>query len=112
MPKTNDFQRLALVASDTDPASEAKAALADMADWVPLEEADAVVVLGGDGFMLQTLHSMLDDEHVLPAYGLNLGTVGFLMNRFRNGANLLGRIAKARTVNIAPLRMEAVTQKR
>ncbi|WP_240310895.1 NAD kinase [Altererythrobacter sp. ZODW24] len=110
MPKTNDFQRLALVASDTDPASEAKAALADLADWVPLEEADAVVVLGGDGFMLQTLHSMLDDSHVLPAYGLNLGTVGFLMNRFRNGANVLNRIAKARTVKIAPLRMEAVTQ--
>ncbi len=110
LPKTNDFQRLALIASDTDPAREAQSALQDLTDWVPLEQADAVVVLGGDGFMLQTLHSMLDAGRVIPAYGLNLGTVGFLMNRFRNGANVLSRVAKARTVNIAPIRMEAVTQ--
>ncbi|WP_336986649.1 NAD kinase [Altererythrobacter aquiaggeris] len=110
MPKTNEFARLALAVSDTDPASEAEALLLDLTDWVPIEDADAVVVLGGDGFMLQTLHAMLDAGRVIPAYGLNLGTVGFLMNRFRGGANILGRIAKARTVKIAPLRMEATTQ--
>lgn len=79
-------------------------------DWVPLEEAEAVVVLGGDGFMLQTLHHMLDTERVLPAYGLNLGTVGFLMNKQHSRAKFLDRINKSRPIAIAPLIMDAVTQ--
>ena len=79
-------------------------------DWVPLGQADAVIVLGGDGFMLQTLHQMIDEDRVLPAYGMNLGTVGFLMNRYRGGARLAERIAKARAIAVAPLRMVATTQ--
>ena len=79
-------------------------------DFVPLDEAEALVVLGGDGFMLQTLHAMLDGERVLPVYGMNLGTVGFLMNRYRPGTNVLNRINKARATAILPLRMEATTQ--
>ena len=69
-----------------------------------------LLVLGGDGFMLQTLHAMLDRGRIIPAYGLNLGTVGFLMNRNRNPETLLKRIAKAKPHHIAPLRMEAETQ--
>ncbi len=104
------YSRLALLASDTERALEAEAELRGQYDWVPLDEADAVVVLGGDGFMLQTLHHMLDTHRVIPAYGLNLGTVGFLMNRHRNANNILARIAKARPIAIAPLRMQAITQ--
>lgn len=68
------------------------------------------VVLGGDGFMLQTLHEMLDRGKVIPAYGLNRGTVGFMMNKYRNGGNVLNRVQKARPFKFSPLRMDAVTQ--
>jgi NAD+ kinase len=75
-----------------------------------LEEADTVVVLGGDGFMLQTLHHMLDTGRVIPAYGINLGTVGFLMNRYKSSRSITERVAKARAIAVAPLLMEATTQ--
>ncbi|MDZ4273279.1 MAG: NAD kinase [Erythrobacter sp.] len=104
------FERLALVASDVPRAQEAFAALLPQHDWVPLEQADAVVVLGGDGFMLQTLHAMIDEGRVIPAYGMNLGSVGFLMNRFDKRAAIAARVAKARHWTIAPLRVEAITQ--
>jgi NAD+ kinase len=102
------FGRLALLASATEAAQDAQAKLAGTRDWCRLDEADAVVVLGGDGFMLQVLHQMLDTGRVVPAYGLNLGTVGFLMNKYRAGRNLITRIAKARSFSFAPLSMEAV----
>ncbi len=101
------FQKIALIASDTERAQSAARELAELQDWVPQDEAEAVVVLGGDGFMLHTLHRMLDARKVLPAYGMNLGTVGFMMNRYRSGAKLLSRINKARVIGIAPLAMEA-----
>jgi len=106
----NSFKRLALLASPTENAQEAAAALADGADWVALEDAEAAVVLGGDGFMLETMHRMIDAARLVPIYGLNLGTVGFLMNRYNKGARVLERIAKARRIAVSPLRMEAVTQ--
>ena len=56
----NSFTRLALLASPTDRAQEAAVLLGDSADWVPLEKAEAAVVLGGDGFMLETMHRMID----------------------------------------------------
>jgi NAD+ kinase len=105
-----DAPRLALLASPTDRAQEAESALTASYDWVPLEEADIVVVLGGDGFMLQTLHHMLDTGRVIPAYGLNLGTVGFLMNRHKASRPIAERVAKARAIAVAPLLMEATTQ--
>jgi NAD+ kinase len=104
------YQRLALLASDTDRAQEARDALLSQGEWVPLAEADAAVVLGGDGFMLQTLHAMLDAGRVIPAYGMNLGTVGFLMNRYDKRAAISARVNKARRWTIAPLLVEAVTQ--
>jgi len=110
MTTDNAFARPALLASETERAQEAYAAMVDQHDWVPVEEADVAVVLGGDGFMLQTLHAMLDSDRVIPAYGLNLGTVGFMMNRYRASGNILRRLNKARPFKIAPLRMEAVTQ--
>lgn len=107
--KGGAYAALAIVASETPRAQEAAALLAKTADWVPLESADAVVVLGGDGFMLQILHQMLDMGRVIPAYGLNLGTVGFLMNGFKNGRKLLERIEKSRVIAVNPLRVEAST---
>jgi NAD+ kinase len=104
------YQRLALLASDTPRAAEAYEALQAQCDWVPLAEADAAVVLGGDGFMLQVLHAMLDAGRVIPAYGMNLGTVGFLMNRYDKRAAIAAKVNKARHWTIAPLQVEAVTQ--
>jgi|SRR5690606_3723970 NAD+ kinase len=105
-----DLQKLALLASPTERAQEAADALAGCAVWVPLEEADAAVVLGGDGFMLETMHRMIDLDLLRPVYGLNLGTVGFLMNRYQKNCRVLERVAKARGIAVSPLRMEAVTQ--
>ena len=110
MAARHEFQRLALVASPGPRAQEAAEALGNALDWAPLEQADAVVVLGGDGFMLQTLHTMLEQQIDIPAYGLNLGTVGFLMNHYRKRAHLLARINKARAFPITPLQMDATTQ--
>ena len=105
-----DFARLALVVSETERARTAAEQLHALFEWVEPAEAEALVVLGGDGFLLQTLHAMLDADHVRPVYGVNLGTVGFLMNRNRAPEKLLTRIAKAREHTIDPLTMEAVKQ--
>ncbi len=104
------YGKLALLSSDSDRAQEAAVALAECNDWVPIEEADALVVLGGDGFMLHALHSMLDRRKILPTYGLNLGTVGFLMNKHMGCDGLLGRIAEAKPMRVCPLLMTATTQ--
>lgn len=107
----SEIERLALLVSDSDRAREAaETVFRPLTDWVPMKDADAVVVVGGDGFMLQSLHAMLDEGRTLPAYGVNLGTVGFLMNKNRQPDKLLSRIARAKRHTIAPLAMEAVTQ--
>ena len=106
----SEYAKLALLVSDSANAQAASEQFGDLTDWVPLEDADAAIVLGGDGFMLQTLHTMLDTGTIRPVYGLNLGTVGFLMNKNRNPETLLKRLEKARRLAIAPLCMTAVTQ--
>jgi len=105
-----DMTKLALLASDTPRAQQAFRELEERYDWVPIEEAQTAVVLGGDGYMLHALHSMLDNGRVIPAYGLNLGTVGFIMNRYKTGIDLEKRLNKARAIAICPIRMQAVTQ--
>ena len=109
-PPVPSFDRLALAHSPSEKAAEAAGALQDSFDWVPLLQAEAVIVLGGDGFMLDTLHTILDNGRPIPAYGINLGTVGFLMNRHKGCANLAKRLQKAKRIAVAPLKMEAVTQ--
>ncbi len=109
-PPVAAFERLALLYSPGDRAAEAAREMQACRDWAPLGEADAVVVLGGDGTMLNTLHAILDSGRSIPAFGLNLGTVGFLMNRYRGCAGLEERLRKAKRIGVAPLRMEAVTQ--
>lgn len=98
----------ALLVSPTDPAQDAAEALRRAHDWVDLRDADMVVALGGDGFMLQTLHGMLGRGRILPVFGMNLGTVGFLMNEWRE-TGLEARIARAKSFTVSPLRMEAET---
>lgn len=100
--------KLALAASDTPPAQEAARHLQSAYAWVPTEEADAVIALGGDGFMLQVLHTMMADGRVLPVFGMNLGTIGFLMNGFAPDG-LIERVSLARRVHIHPLSMRAET---
>jgi NAD+ kinase len=101
--------RLALVASPTDRAQAAAADMRAAHDWVDWDQADCVVALGGDGFMLQILHQMLDTDHIRPVYGVNLGTVGFLMNTLKSSRPLEERIARARRIAVSPLWMEATT---
>ena len=110
MGGSHNFTKLALLAVDTDHAQAAGNELAEHFDFVPQDQADAVVVLGGDGFMLQTLHKMLDEDRVKPVYGINMGTVGFLMNKPRKRGDLLAAVNRATDREIAPLRMEATTQ--
>lgn len=110
MSSNHGFKRLALAISDTSQAAETAKELEDMHDWVPVSEADALVVLGGDGFMLHSLHTMLDSGRLIPTYGINRGTVGFLMNKYRSGVKLLDKINRSRSIGISPLRMVATTQ--
>ena len=98
----------ALIVSPTPQAQEASGKLKSLMDWVPIEEADQAVVMGGDGFMLQTLHKMLNRRKIMPVYGMNLGTVGFLMNNWHEN-DLLNRIAGARPFKVRPLKMEVET---
>lgn len=71
---------------------------------VPLEEADVIVALGGDGFMLHTLHQAMALD--IPVFGMNFGSIGFLMNNY-DSKDLPKRIQDALSVLISPLRMEA-----
>ncbi len=100
--------RRALLVSPTDVAQDAAAPLKNRRDWVDVEEAEMVIALGGDGFMLQVLHAMLERRRIVPVFGMNLGTVGFLMNEWRE-KHLDARIETARLFNVTPLLMEAET---
>jgi NAD+ kinase len=101
------YERCALVASPTAPALAAAAELADAADWVDVEQAEVVIALGGDGFMLQTLHQLLERrQNAVPVFGMNLGTVGFMMNEWRRHG-LAERLARARPFQVTPLQMTA-----
>lgn len=99
---------MALLASPAEAAQAAEKMLRKRYSFVRLEEAELVVALGGDGFLLQTLHDMLEDERLLPVFGMNRGTVGFLMNEWRI-QNLTDRVAGAKSVSVAPLQMCATT---
>jgi NAD+ kinase len=101
-------RKLALAASPSEQAQEAAKELKRRYEWVPPGEAELMVALGGDGFLLQTLHAMLDRHRALPVFGMNLGTVGFLMNEWSPDL-LESRLLAAKTIKVAPLRMDAVT---
>ncbi|MBV8687865.1 MAG: NAD kinase [Alphaproteobacteria bacterium] len=104
----NADKATALLASPAEAAQAAEGMLREAYDFVPPEEAEQIVALGGDGFLLQTLHEMLARGRVCPVFGMNRGTVGFLMNEWRIDG-LRERLNRARAFTVAPLRMEAET---
>ncbi|HZP08564.1 NAD kinase [Methyloceanibacter sp.] len=103
MVKSN-FDKIAFVASDTEEAQEARIALIKRYGNVAPERADAIVALGGDGLMLQTMHAHLNSR--IPIYGMNRGSVGFLLNDYREDG-LKERLKHAEVTVIHPLRMTA-----
>ena len=96
--------RIAFTASNRPEAQEALARLAARYGDTPMAEAEVIVALGGDGFMLETFHENMATG--LPVYGMNRGSVGFLMNEYSE-YGLVDRIAAAEEAVIHPLRMTA-----
>jgi NAD+ kinase len=99
------FRSPHFVASTSPDAQEALALFRRSHGEAPLAQADVVVALGGDGVMLQTLHETV--KRRLPIYGVNRGSVGFLMNEYRP-EGLMERINKAEAADVHPLVMQAV----
>jgi len=96
--------RIAFTASERPEAQEGRDRLAARYGEVPVAEAEVIVALGGDGFMLECFHDHM--ESGLPIYGMNRGSVGFLMNDYSE-YGLVERIAAAEKAVIYPLRMIA-----
>jgi len=96
--------KIAFMASSTPVAQTARAALVGRYGDVPAEQADVIVALGGDGFMLQTLHGTQHLE--ASVYGMNRGTIGFLMNAYAE-SDLPARLAAAEEAELNPLEMLA-----
>jgi len=105
--RTCDEGKIHFVASDTDAAHKALAEMQARYGQCEAKHADVVVALGGDGFMLRTLHRLLPVN--LPVYGMKIGNVGFLMNLYREDG-LMERLGVANCVGLNPLRMNAVTE--
>ncbi len=98
------ISKISFLSSSVDGAKSAAKELEAIYGNVPLREAEVVVALGGDGFMLSTLHDTQDLS--IPVYGMNQGTVGFLMNEYSTD-DLLKRITDAEEAVIHPLKMKA-----
>lgn len=104
VPLSSGAPRVAVVAADTDAAREALEELCERYPCVAPEQAEIVIPLGGDGFMLETLHRFLPQG--VPIYGMHRGSVGFLMNPYRP-ERLFERLAQAQPVVLHPLEMIA-----
>jgi len=100
-------QRIAFAASKADPAQLALKEMSDIYGNAPLEQAEVIVALGGDGFILQTLHR--SKRYGLPVFGMKQGTVGFLMNLYRS-EGLPERISQSHMTQLRPLEMTALTE--
>jgi NAD+ kinase len=101
------FENIAFVASEVPEAREALERLVATYGNADPKSADAIVALGGDGLMLQTLHRYLNDQ--VPIYGMNRGSVGFLTNDYST-EDLRRRLARAEVSVIHPLAMRAIDQ--
>ena len=101
-------RRIAVVAAETEPARAALGELCRIYPCVDPERAEVIIPLGGDGFMLETLHRFLSTG--LPIYGMHLGSVGFLMNAYRPDG-LIERLAAAQPVVLHPLEMIATCER-
>lgn len=101
------FKAVSFVAAEGDDAQLALSVMQKRYGNTPPEEADVVVALGGDGFMLETLHRYIG--HDIPIYGMNRGTIGFLMNTYSEH-DVMERLDRAQEVRLHPLHMTAYTQ--
>ncbi len=99
---------MALLVSPTSQASAAAELLRPNYEWHAVRDAEVVVALGGDGYLLHVLHAALNAREPRPVYGMNLGSVGFLMNDFRI-EDLSQRLTAARAYALHPLGMTART---
>jgi NAD+ kinase len=104
-PARRRLERIAFVASPKPEARDALLVMRQRYGTIKEQDADVIVALGGDGLMLETLRRHMDDG--IPVFGLNQGTVGFLMNDYKE-ADLPDRIAAAKASIIHPLRMSTV----
>ena len=102
MAEAPSIASIAFVASDAPAAEAALAELTALYGNAPPEAADVIVALGGDGFMLETLHRHLERD--VPIFGMHRGSVGFLMNGY-DPQGLRERLARAVPVRISPLEM-------
>jgi NAD+ kinase len=100
-----DIASMCFISSDADDAREAAQRLAALYGQTDRSEADIVIALGGDGFMLQTLHESMNKKQQI--YGMNRGSVGFLMNEYSEDG-LRERVAAAIPETIRPLEMQAI----
>lgn len=98
--------KISFLAADTEQAQKARDKLAGEHGHVEVADCDVIVALGGDGSMLRALHDGI--AHGKPVYGMNRGSVGFLLNEYREDG-LVKRIERAQSVKLNPLRMKAVT---
>lgn len=98
------FKKIAFVASRHAHAQAALKRLLKRYRNVTPKEAEVVVALGGDGYMLRALHAVM--RRGVPVYGMNLGSIGFLMNEYREGG-LLRRLARAKPIVLHPLKMRS-----
>lgn len=108
--QTSEYKTIACVADEeSEKAMEAYRALEKEYDFVEdATQADAVIALGGDGFMLHTIHRFMKKD--IPIFGMNCGTVGFLMNTYRTD-NLMDSLNKSKMVYLTPLQMTVTDQK-
>lgn len=106
---SNPVERIAFAAAPTKLATESRERLVNRHGDCGFADADVIVCLGGDGFMLETLHRLLGHGAQTPVFGMNCGSVGFLMNSFAE-EDLPQRLSRAQPAVLHPLRMHAVTQ--
>lgn len=103
------YKNIGIVADSTDAAQQARQSLIKeygfikIIDKVLPENIDAIIAVGGDGFMLQTMHDFIN--YKFPIYGLNKGSIGFMLNEYKE-VGLLERINEAVDSRIHPLKME------
>ncbi|MBT3793066.1 MAG: NAD kinase [Rhodospirillales bacterium] len=100
------YKKVSFVAAEAPQAIQAQVALTKLYGNCPPDQADVIVPLGGDGFMLETLHRFIDQN--IPVYGMHRGSIGFLLNSYEE-TNLLSRLDSADAVTLHPLRMQAKT---
>lgn len=101
------MKQICFLADDTEIAQKSLSRLSKLYGNRPVSKADVFVVLGGDGFMLQILHKHIGKD--VPVYGMNRGSIGFLMNKYRE-TDLPERLEAAGAITLHPLVMEAVAQ--